>query len=181
MVTATTSGKVHRAGAYADTSVDIWVSTSSSAVARRLRGQLAADSTNYADPAQYDNGNIHVCLEGPTVMSSEKDNSLQVIKQIEQLPDNWNGYGAAAFSKDLLDTVRRLVLTLPVQPAIFPTARDSVQLEYENQDQDYLEFELFADGRVKQFSCSSTGQTETRQIAPEAVGEAVREFYGRDL
>jgi len=34
---------------------------------------------------------------------------------------------------------------------IFPTARGSIQMEYETERGDYLELELFEDGRLKAF------------------------------
>lgn len=40
---------------------------------------------------------------------------------------------------------------LDVEPDVFPTARDSIQLEYENSSEDYLEFEVFPDKRIKKF------------------------------
>ncbi|KJE25644.1 hypothetical protein LG52_3208 [Geobacillus kaustophilus] len=36
-----------------------------------------------------------------------------------------------------------MIHTVIKQPKLFPTARDSIQLEFEKENGDYLEFELF--------------------------------------
>ena len=64
-----------------------------------------------------------------------------------------------------------------IQPRIFPTARNSIQFEYEKQDGEYLEFELFEDGRLKKFSYSGGGQFSTELIEDKDVEGIVRAFY----
>ena len=102
--------------------------------------------------------------------------SYDTLAEIRALPDNWNGNGAPRFSPRLLDRICGIVETLPRQPDIFPTANDSIQLEYENSRGDYLEFEIFEDGRIKEFLCEAQG-SRTQIVRQEALGETVRRFY----
>ena len=66
------------------------------------------------------------------------------IKSYLHLPNNWNGNGANAISKNIVERALKLVQKLDYQPEIFPTARDTIQFEYEKGD-NYLEIEVFID------------------------------------
>lgn len=143
--------------------------------------EVALFSMNSANNSDYYNGNISFCWDGVSVMSAERSDSLLRILEIEKLQDNWNENGASSFSKGLLDTAKKLVMSLAVQPAIFPTARDSIQFEYEKHSGDYLEIELFENGRFKLFSYSADGATQTKDISFDEVNEVVNRFYGRNI
>jgi len=75
----------------------------------------------------------------------KKINNLDTIDEISQLTDNWDLEGASAFKEKAILTVSNLIQnpSLKYQPDIFPTFRDSIQIEYEKRNGDYLEFEIF--------------------------------------
>jgi hypothetical protein len=66
------------------------------------------------------------------------------ISSYEYLPINWNGNGATAISKDVIENALKLLNMIDHQPEIFPTARNTIQFEYEKDD-NYLEIEIFSD------------------------------------
>lgn len=138
-------------------------------------------STDFANESAYYNGNISFGWDGVSVMSTERANNLLRIMEIEKLHDNWNGNGASSFSTSILNIARSIIFLLSVQPSIFPTARDSIQFEYENALGDYLEFELFEDEQLKMFSYSHLGNTETTYITISEMNEVVNKFYGRNI
>lgn len=138
-------------------------------------------STDLANKSAYYNGNISFSWDGVSVMSAERTKSLLRIIEIEKLHDDWNGNGAASFSKTILATAKSIIFQLSIQPRIFPTARDSIQFEYENALGDYLEFELFENGQLKMFSYSHLGNAETTYIAIGEMNEVVNKFYGRNI
>ena len=138
-------------------------------------------STDTANRNSYNNGNISLWLEGDSVMSVDKAQSLARLLEIEQLQDNWNGNGANCFSESILSFARKIVMNLLIQPAIFPTARDSIQLEYENDLGDYLELELFENERIKMFSFDHTGKSLTDEINYDSINKVVNKFYGRNI
>ena len=115
--------------------------------------------------------------DGISTMREELAKSFVRLDEIETLQDDWNGNGASAFSADIIDRVRELVSTLNIQPIILPTARDSIQMEYENEKGDYLELELFEGGRLKLFSYSHDGVSETRDISIAEADKVVCSFY----
>ena len=103
--------------------------------------------------------------------------SYERIAEIQALPDNWNDNGAPRFSVRLIGTVRQIARSLPRQLDIFPTANDSIQLEYENRQGDYLEYEVFEDGHIKEFLCrGESGRTTTRTVRQEEIRMAVERF-----
>ena len=71
--------------------------------------------------------------------------NMKTLSIIESLEENWNGYGAPPFQKELIDKVKCIIKNLDEQPEIFPTGRGTIQLEYESKDKSYLEFEVYLD------------------------------------
>lgn len=72
-----------------------------------------------------------------------KSASLQKLNNIQNLKENWNGYGADAIPDTVLSLCRNIVMVLDVQPDIYPTGRRTIQMEYEIEDRSYLEFEVY--------------------------------------
>lgn len=70
------------------------------------------------------------------------EENLKKLNQIAKLEDNWNENGANKFSKELINKVDNMLHLLKCQPEIFPTANDSIQLEWENEDE-YYEVNVF--------------------------------------
>lgn len=72
-------------------------------------------------------------------------NNLKKLKEISDLKDNWNDNNAKKFSPELISIVKNILENIVEQPEIFPTANNSIQVEYELIDNSYLEFEIFED------------------------------------
>jgi len=114
------------------------------------------------------------------MMSPSKIRLLFLFWEIRQLRDGLNGNDASKFSYEILDTLERILEKLAYEPSIFLTARNSIQLEFENSSADYLEFELFKSGRLKMFFCGHDGNTITRDIPLSCVCDYVNRFYTRN-
>ena len=113
--------------------------------------------------------------------STVKTNSLVKLFEMKDLEENWNGNGAGGFSANLLSFVRDVILNLSVEPAVFPTARDSIQLEYENDAGDYLEFELFENGRIKMFAFDHAGKSVSKDMGIDELNQVVSVFYDKTI
>lgn len=81
--------------------------------------------------------------------------NLERLEDIARLDFDWNGYGAKPFNRTLIADVRNIISYLSEQPEIFPTGRNSIQLEYHLPDESYLEFEIF-EGKVMGMQVSGT-------------------------
>lgn len=76
--------------------------------------------------------------------------NIDRLNKLAELENNWNGYGAKKFSNNLIERIKKIISILEVQPEIFPTGAQSIQLEYENKDS-YLEFEIYENGQIKAY------------------------------
>ena len=95
--------------------------------------------------------------------------------------DNWNEHGAKAFNKSHIELCNTLLNMLPYQPEIFPTANGSIQLEYDGQNESYLEFEVFPE-YVAFYLVDQSGNESSSVIdlssAENTMISMVSEFYG---
>lgn len=128
------------------------------------------NETNYlnisSDSAYYDNA---------INFSFKLQENLKIIDNFKNLKDNWNGYGGLKLSKSVIDNARSALYFLDRQPDVFPTGRNSIQFEYEKENGDYLEFEIFEDSIVM-LQIISDEETE-RNIDEKEMKKMVREFY----
>ena len=108
--------------------------------------------------------------------------NLKWLSEIEKLPDYWNNNGAEKIAKNIIKNVRKLLMRLEHQPEIFPTACDAIQLEWENENKEYLEMEILEDS-INVFQIDSEGGEEQKTIAIDhsAVEQIVRGFYERTV
>lgn len=141
------------------------------------------DSGYYFSFSSCENRNVINYNSIPTVSKGEKPlnqsyiENLNRLEDIGKLKENWNGNGAPSFTKNQIQMMKQLIYTLKKQPFITPTAKGSIQFEYEDNDYNYLEFELFPNGTIKQFIYSSNGETKTEYIPIEKVSESIEYFY----
>ena len=63
------------------------------------------------------------------------DKAMAKLDEISKLDSNWNGYGAEPISKEIIDKVAELLPNLNKQPEIFQTADDTIQLEYDGENE----------------------------------------------
>ena len=107
--------------------------------------------------------------------------SYVVLFSLTELKENWDGEGAKPFSEALIRRVVEILTTLDKVPEIYPTGRDSIQLEYHKitspVSMDYLEFEFFENGDLKLFRLFENGEDETRYIFDSEVNIEVELFY----
>jgi len=133
-------------------------------------------STYSGNWSRYNQGSIVFYYEGAS-MNPQLQNSFRVLDEIASLKDNWNDNNAPHFSESIIMRMRSIVSELSIQPNIFPTARRSIQFEYEKENGDYLEFELFEGGELKKFSYSNEGDSSTEYIDYDNVERIVQSFY----
>ena len=117
------------------------------------------------------------------VINGEACENIKRLKEIENLPDDWNGYGAKRFSKELMKKCRKIVNSLSHQPEIYPTGRQSVQFQYQLEDESYLEFEIFEEKTmcllVPERIYEKASEKELRGTEEKNIKEIVDNFYGR--
>ena len=134
---------------------------------------------NYSLPGYTVGENVYSDA-GNIVMDKEKMYNLKKLDQILRLEDGWNGNKAKAFKPQLVTRVRRIVTALKFQPELFPTACDSLQLEYEKEDGSYLEIEATLADTWEVFEIDNNGKEKYFSIPAEieTIIKVVSSFYG---
>ena len=98
--------------------------------------------------------------------------NLERLENIAELETDWNGYGAEPFSAALVEEIKDIILSLHDQPEIFPTGRNSIQLEYHLPDESYLEFEVFEDKVIAmQFSGTDYDNAQFWDFASDDIAQ----------
>ena len=118
-------------------------------------------------------------LHVPSIPTTARLNNMKKLRAIEDLQDNWNGYGAKAFSPSVIRKVREILNELWYQPEIFPVANDTIQMEFRNADHDYLELDIDATDRVSVLieRCDGTQKEFNTFDDMTSINAVVQGFY----
>ena len=105
---------------------------------------------------------------------------MEKLSVISNLKDNWNGNGAAPFTKKLIEKVADIVDKLLIQPEIFPTALGTIQLEFDNSRRDHMELEIGERDEAEIFIVYYNGveSFENIVVSAETINHRVGDFYG---
>ena len=107
--------------------------------------------------------------------------SIKKLKEIAALEDNWNGNGATAFSSGLITKVQYILSHITVEPEVFPTACNTIQLEFDRIDGAHMEIEISEARDADLFSVSVENEEKNVSITCniDEINKAVEEFYGK--
>ena len=105
----------------------------------------------------------------------DRETAIQKIESFGDLKDNWNGYGAPEFSKELLNVARNAIFKLSYFPEIFPISGGAIQFEYEKPTGEYLEFEIYENGSVHAF-LKTKRKTKEFDLNIDGMNKIVRKF-----
>lgn len=130
-------------------------------------------------PGYSDTKSIDLGVE-KIMINEEKAENLRKINSIAALGDDWNGNGAKAFDFELIERVRQIITCLDIQPELFPTACESIQLEYDKTDGSYMEIEIGKSKFVEVFVVDCTGKEIFSSVSAnvDSLNKVVNEFYG---
>ena len=131
---------------------------------------LSSYYTGLSAPADINNKSADNVLSG----------NLKKLEDISTLKDNWNGNGARKIPDVLIKKARALLKALTIQPEIFPTALETIQLEFDNSRHDHMEIELGLSDKAEVFVApyDSSEYCETIRSTAEAINKRVLSFYG---
>lgn len=112
------------------------------------------------------------------------NNNIKRIEEIKELEYNWNDNEAEPIDKIICDNVLNIIYEVIIQPKIFPTANDSIQLEYydKNDKNKYLEFEVFKD-YINVYEILSDSQEKSyiiNSMSTNKINSIIMDFYELD-
>lgn len=85
-------------------------------------------------------------------------NSTEKIKSFYELKKDWNDNGADPIESEIITNALFLDEKIPIKTDVFPTARHSIQFEFEKNGY-YLEFELMRSDNVTMFKIVKNKET----------------------
>lgn len=131
------------------------------------------------DNAFFDDSNITKTPINGNIVNEGQQLNLKKLEQISFLPYDWNGNGANAFSIQLISKIKNLITSLTIQPEIFPTACDTIQLEYDKNDGAHLEIEIGENNLAEVYLIKSNGEDEYKSISSDisTINKVVEIFY----
>lgn len=97
------------------------------------------------------------------------------IEGFKKLGYNWNNANANKFNFEFIDMISSKLSSIQIQPKIFPTGRDSLQFEYEKENGDYLEFEIF-ENHIN-FLLIKNNEEREDETSFVNINNIVNEFY----
>ena len=118
-----------------------------------------------------------------TAINSEQLNNLDRLSNIKELKKDWDGYGSSAISDAVIERAKKFIECIVIQPLMFPTGRDSIQMQYELNDKSYLEFEIYRTKVMSMFVPKRKYEEavfeEFTDIEIDQFNQMVKEFYGK--
>lgn len=109
-------------------------------------------------------------------LSNKKRFLKDLIFSYKDLPDNWNGNGAVSISCNIIKRAITLLSEIEFIPEIFPTARNTVQFEFDKND-NYLEIEIFSD-YYNIYQEINGVEKEYRETVVMKIEDVIERFYG---
>lgn len=119
----------------------------------------------------------------PKYLKSKPDGRLvrniKKLNKIASLETGWNGDDANSFSDSFLNRVRAILLSIENQPEIFPTAADSIQMEFDGKKNSYLEIQIRDSDTAEVYEVSRNGEEYSYEIvaSEQTVSQTVRRFF----
>ncbi|WP_294428065.1 hypothetical protein [uncultured Treponema sp.] len=105
--------------------------------------------------------------------------NLSKLEEIKALRKNWNGNNSKPISKKIIKKAKTLIIDLEKQPQIFPTANDSIQIEYDGENNSYLELQITKKNKLSYYKVDKNGVESTGFIrfSPVELNNLVGVFY----
>lgn len=111
------------------------------------------------------------------IFSKPKTENLKKLQKINELSDNWNGYGAKPVSKEVIQEVRRIVSQLDYQPEVFPLSDNEIQLEFDGPDQSYMEIVIGTKDLANVFIMDAKGNEIYKIVSKKVIVSEINSFY----
>ena len=131
-------------------------------------------------PTYYEELNPSKPKKTSKAVDDDKAENLRKLDEISSLKEDWNGNGAPVIPPTVIKKARALVKALTVQPEIFPTALETIQLEFDNKHHDHMEIEISLSDKAEVFIApyDDNEHIETIRSTAAAINERLVAFYG---
>jgi len=107
-------------------------------------------------------------------------NNRIILNDIAHLKKNWNNNNANPFPASLIEKCITLISQLEVQPFISPTACGAIQMEYEKENGDYLELEIYPE-RIEVYQVINNIEYEEILTSLNEVKQTITNFLTNSI
>lgn len=115
--------------------VPLVLESTSGAICQYHVEQTTLDDTNVTG---------HQWLETTNIQRDvNRNRMMETLKKIGKMKAGWDGADAKALPDDVMRLSRKIVASLDHYMEIFPTRRQTIQIQKTADDKSYLEFEVF--------------------------------------
>ncbi len=104
--------------------------------------------------------------------------NLQKLDLFANLKPGWDGHNAPSIPSEVIRKTRELIGELSQQPELFPTALKTIQLEYNNSQNDHMEIEVSDSSTAQLFIVAQSGDeaVETIPFDVHSISERISQF-----
>jgi len=99
----------------------------------------------------------------------------RVLRNLANLKSNWNGYGGETISQDVIDKTEKMPSDLDYQPQVFPTGRETIQIEYFKNDDNLIEIEISSE-EIFVYKAQN-GEEFEGSVEFDSLSEIITSFY----
>lgn len=124
--------------------------------------------------------NVHNVMKNSPIGENDIRSALLSVDEISKLPENWNENGAPMIDSKVIDEVRDILSSIVAVPSVFPTPRNSIQLEFHEKNNSYLEFEV-SFSQIKMLKKTArTSDVILQVINKQQINDEIRAFYAEN-
>lgn len=76
---------------------------------------------------------------------SRVKNNLEILNELMTCDEDWSGNKIGNIPPTIISVAYKIITSVIHQPAVYPTGRKTIHMEYNRTDKSYLEFEIFED------------------------------------
>lgn len=115
------------------------------------------------------------------LQKTDLSSNLHKLDSFTNLKPGWDGHNAPSIPFGVIQKTRELISELSLQPELFPTTLKTIQLEYDNSQNDHMEIEISDADTAQLFIATSLGDEVVETIPSDihSISERITKFYER--
>ena len=118
--------------------------------------------------------NFKIYSQSDSSESSILGLNAEKLMSYSSLEKGWNGYDAEPIPASVIDKTRNFLMQLPFQPNIVPTGRQTIQIDYDLDKDDFIEIEIFENSILMYYELK--GKVFEAEVSEKDAVNKLKEF-----
>lgn len=136
-------------------------------------GSIYEDFLNRIEKYKYESSSVVTIFDSK--INEELIENHRRLDVISSYKNGWDGYDADSFDLNIIEKARNIIKSLDYQPALYPTGRSTIQIEYEINN-DYLEFEIYLN-KITTYHEKDDKLVNSGLVAFSEIRDLVNKYY----